>query len=113
MPNLWLPTSAKKTKDPETMHAYPSLRRWLSIGITLAVFAVVGAIVAWPSRSPNASGQVSAAQIKADMARAWPLFGGSLHRNMVNTTDRNVPMDWNVEEGQQKNIKWSATLGSR
>ena len=47
-------------------------------------------------------------------ARAdWPLFGGSLQRNMANTTDKNVPVDWSVEEGKQKSIKWTALVGSK
>src|SRR5262249_20805380 len=104
------PTVPRKNK---AMSAYPSLRRWFSFGTTLAVFTVVGVIVAWLGRSPQATDRVSAAQIKADLARAWPLFAGSPHRNMVNTADKNIPTDWNVEEGQQKNVKWSAALGSR
>ncbi len=32
-------------------------------------------------------------------------------RNMVNLVERNLPIDWSVEEGKLKNIKWSASLG--
>ncbi len=94
------------------MNAYPFLRRWLSVAITLAVFAGVSALVAWPERSKTGD-QAYAEQLKADLARAWPLFGGGPSRNMVNPTAKNVPMEWNVEEGQHKNIKWVAALGSR
>ena len=44
---------------------------------------------------------------------AWPMFGGTLSRNMVNTGDKNMPTEWIVEEGKQKNIKWVADLGNR
>ncbi len=38
-------------------------------------------------------------------------FGGSPSRNMVNTTEKNLPNDWSVKEGAQKNVKWSANIG--
>jgi len=34
-------------------------------------------------------------------------------RNLVNLTDKNIATDWNVEDGKVKNVKWSATVGSR
>jgi outer membrane protein assembly factor BamB len=40
-----------------------------------------------------------------------PMFGGSPQRNLVNTIDKNVPIDFSVEEGKEKNVKWSALLG--
>ena len=43
----------------------------------------------------------------------WPLFGGTLLRNMANPVDKNIPIDWAVEEGKQKNIKWQTVLGSK
>ena len=39
----------------------------------------------------------------------WPLFGGTPSRNMVNLIDKNVPTEWSVEEGKEKNIKWKAS----
>src|SRR5947199_8532263 len=46
-------------------------------------------------------------------AGTWPMFGGTPQRNMVNTVDKNIPTEWSVEEGKQKNIKWAADVGSR
>ena len=43
----------------------------------------------------------------------WPMFGGSLNRNMANLVDKNIPTDWSIAEGKQKNIKWIADLGSK
>jgi outer membrane protein assembly factor BamB len=40
----------------------------------------------------------------------WPHWGGGLGRNMVNTTEKNIPTTWDVESG--KNIKWVMPLGS-
>jgi uncharacterized protein (TIGR03067 family) len=42
----------------------------------------------------------------------WPLFGGTPARNMVNLTEKNMPIDWSIEEGKEKNVKWKANLGS-
>ncbi len=44
---------------------------------------------------------------------AWPMFGGTPARNMVNLVDKNILTDWCVEEGKFKNIKWAVKLGNR
>jgi outer membrane protein assembly factor BamB len=90
------------------MKSFPALRRVVSAGITAAVLVAVMMIAAKPLRS------LSVAKDDAGTnAHTWPLYGGSLSRNMVNTFEKNVPTEWSVEEGQEKNIKWSAELGSR
>jgi len=43
----------------------------------------------------------------------WSLFGGTVRRNMVNSIDYDIPTEWNTTAGEQKNIKWAATLGTR
>ena len=40
-------------------------------------------------------------------------FGHVPSRNQVNLRERNLPVDWSVEEGKLKNIKWSADVGTR
>src|SRR5438067_13000517 len=40
----------------------------------------------------------------------WPMWGRTPERQM-NTPEKGVPTDWDVESG--KNIKWVATLGSQ
>jgi outer membrane protein assembly factor BamB len=40
------------------------------------------------------------------------MFGGSADRNMANATEKNIPADWSIQEGKQKNIKWVAKIGS-
>jgi RNA polymerase sigma factor (sigma-70 family) len=42
----------------------------------------------------------------------WPMFGGSVSRNMVNPFAKNLPFVWNVNPGKEKNVKWVAELGS-
>lgn len=41
-----------------------------------------------------------------------PMFGGTPDRNLINTVAKNIPVEWSVQEGQRKNIKFSAALGS-
>jgi len=43
----------------------------------------------------------------------WPLFGGTPSRNMVNPTDKGIPIDWSIEPGKEKNILWQADLGTK
>jgi outer membrane protein assembly factor BamB len=44
-----------------------------------------------------------------------PMYGGTIQRNMVNTTDKNIPDTWNVGEEKKdwKNVKWVIDLGSK
>lgn len=55
---------------------------------------------------------VTAASAQPKPKRSWPMFGGTPGRNMVNTVERNIPIDWCIEKGKRKNIKWVAELGS-
>lgn len=44
-------------------------------------------------------------------ASDWVTWGGKPNRNMVNTTEKNLPDEWDVASG--KNVKWVADLGSQ
>src|SRR3954469_20331698 len=35
----------------------------------------------------------------------------NFHRNLANSTAKNIPADFSVKKGAEKNIKWSAPLG--
>jgi outer membrane protein assembly factor BamB len=94
------------------MRSYPFVRRWLSAGLTVLVFAGVLGLASWKGQVPDAE-RALAEQAKAVEANVWPLFGGSLQRNMVNTFEKNIPTEWSVEEGALKNVKWVASLGSK
>jgi len=41
------------------------------------------------------------------------LLGNGVGRNMANPTVKNLPAEWSVEAGKQKNVKWAAKLGTR
>jgi outer membrane protein assembly factor BamB len=92
------------------MKAYPSLRRALAVVATVAVFAGVLILLNSSARSRDTKRDE---QARAENAPPLPMWGGGLSRNMVNTFDHNVPTDWSIEEGAQKNIKWVAEMGSK
>lgn len=46
-------------------------------------------------------------------ARAWPMFGGTVSRNMVNPLPMRLPTEWSLKEGERKNVKWVAEFGTR
>lgn len=89
------------------MKSLPQVRRWLAALVTLCVFALILGLVTQPAQNVSATAKADSAKAALD----WHLFGGSLQRNMVNTFEKNLPTEWDVEG--MKNIKWSARLGSR
>lgn len=94
------------------MRSYPSLRRLFSAVLAAGVLGAV-LLAVFLSHHPGDAGRAHADQAKEEAKKTWPLFGGSLSRNMVNTWDKNIAVDWNVEEGAQKNLKWAVDLGSK
>jgi outer membrane protein assembly factor BamB len=94
------------------MQSYPHLRRWLAATGTAVVLGAVLVLAVLFGRSP-APQEVQAKDDVSEKVRVWPMFGGHLDRNMVNTVETNMPTDWSVEKGKEKNIKWVANLGSR
>jgi outer membrane protein assembly factor BamB len=67
-------------------------------------------------QKPAGAGDIRAAGqggLAAKVLADWPMFGGTLQRNMANPTARNLPVDWSVEEGKLRNIKWMAELGTK
>jgi outer membrane protein assembly factor BamB len=95
------------------MKHFSNLRRWILGGVSLGVFAVILAFLHGTHNSPGIDSPARANDEKSAMARMWPLFGGTLSRNMVNPDEKNMPTEWSVEPGKEKNIKWVAKLGSR
>src|SRR5947209_13001411 len=87
------------------------LRRWLSVAATGAVFAGVVGVLALQGRDAKPSGGQSAEEKKG--GTSWPLFGGSVSRNLVNLVDKNIPTSWSTKPGAEKNGKWSVDLGSK
>src|SRR5260370_42162376 len=91
------------------MNCCPNLKRWLSALGTVAILGGVLAVAVWTGQR-GTPGDARAEQGK-EAAPSWPMFGGSVQRNMVNTVEKGVPTSWDVKTG--KNIKWVAELGSK
>src|SRR5579871_5948209 len=91
------------------MNNYPNLRRWAAALATLAVFATVIFVTAWSGGGKTAPPPKTG----GSKSLAWPMFGGHLDRNMVNLKDRNIPYEFDVQNKQDKQILWSADLGSK
>src|SRR5205807_1830939 len=66
-----------------------------------------------PDPFTEAETRASGDAVNPSATRDWPMFGGSVSRNMVNTVATHIPADWCVEEGKRRNIKWVARLGSK
>ena len=76
-------------------------------GAFAAMTLVIGAAC---NPAPHA---VAAAPVEpADKTSDWPMFGGTIHRNFVNTVEKNMPETWSVKKNKEKNVKWKAALGS-
>ncbi len=93
----------------------PASRRVLSLLVTVAAFAAV-LVVLRSNQSVEVSGAARASEKDAPAPsepRSWPLFGGSVSRNLVNLVEHDLPTAWSVEPGAEKNVKWSVDLGSK
>jgi outer membrane protein assembly factor BamB len=91
-----------------------------AVGVLIAVAALgLGACIpVGPAVSgTEANGDKAPAPTKEAPAingvgRDWPMLGGSIDRNAVNTADKGIPQDFGVAKGKEKNVKWKAVLGS-
>jgi outer membrane protein assembly factor BamB len=75
----------------------------------LSALAALPALLALVCSLPAGGG----AKVDGPPAHAWPMFGGTPARNMVNLRDKGVPTKWVVEGGKLENVKWVANLGGR
>jgi outer membrane protein assembly factor BamB len=95
------------------LRSYPALRRSLALagsGLVLAGIVVVSNLPGH-SLAPQ-----QAAPATAELARyPWPMWGGQLSRNMVNTREHHMPVHFGLDEQghKSKNILWEADLGSK
>lgn len=93
-----------------------SIRPWqrlLLFAVALACMIGLGLTVASAAKQVPSSALPAGIALAVDSAsnREWPMFGGSLDRNMVNSKESNLPAEVDVESG--KNVLWSVELGSQ
>jgi outer membrane protein assembly factor BamB len=100
------------------MRSIPHLRTGLTAGIILAFLAslLAAACSSPPASEPEEVAQKPAAPEKPvapeAAGRSWPMFGGTVHRNLVDTVEKGLPAAFGVQKGKEKNVKWSVPLGS-
>jgi outer membrane protein assembly factor BamB len=99
------------------MRSIPQLRTGLTAGITLAFLASLLAAACSPppasqseevAQKPPAPEKPSAPET---VGRSWPMYGGTVYRNLVNTVEKGIPATFSVQKGKEKNIKWASPLG--
>ncbi len=112
------------------MTCCPNLRSWFAAALTAGVFATVMFIASCnrspaPAPAPPSAPGITRVQpavpavpigvpkevFQAANTGDWTMFGGTPARNMVNLTAKNLPVEWDVDDG--KNVLWTADLGSR
>jgi outer membrane protein assembly factor BamB len=96
------------------MSAFPNINRWLAAGITGLLFVVLLLVagLGGPSKSVVNANPQGPDKTAASGNQDHVMFGGTSQRNMVNTTAKNLPTKWSVDE-DSKDVKWSADLGSK
>ena len=87
------------------MTSYPSLKRWVAAGLTGGVLALVLVAAGLLSRGP------ATADDPKGGSQNWIMYGGTQARNMVNTTVKGLPAEWNADD--MTNVRWAADLGSK
>src|SRR5262245_37436276 len=100
-------------KELTHMSTLPNLKRLVAFSITTAIFVAILLIAGFGGASRSevtAEAQEAKADAKASLDHV--MFGGTVSRNMINTTAKNLPVEWSIEEGS-KDIKWAADLGSK
>jgi len=99
-------TEARKTQKQ---------KKWFLAGICAAVFggAVGTLFVTNDSVANNVSATPSAVNRVDGPKRNWTMFGGTNARNMINLVEKDVPTEWSIEAGKEKNIRWAVGLGSK
>lgn len=91
------------------MTSRPAFRRLLSIAGAGVVFALIlGVLFVKRGVAPSVD-----AQGAAKAPRTWPLWGGTVQRNLVNTFETNIARDWDSRAAKMRNVSWSVDLGSK
>ncbi len=85
-------------------------RTRLLSGLVLLLFAV-GCLGYSTTNSVNTAEAAEPAGKSG--ARSWPMFGGTVQRNLANPEETGLPDNWSIQEGKTKNVKWSAKLGNK
>jgi len=79
-------------------------------GLALAATGGIFALVLF-TQAPNRA--APAPPHRPRPAPSWPMWGGTPQRNLVNLVERDIASNWSADKGKEKNVRWSARLGSK
>jgi outer membrane protein assembly factor BamB len=83
------------------------------VAFLLTGAALGSAVILARLNQPQAPAASEKGKAPSSETRSWPLFGGTVSRNLVNLVEHDLPTTWNVEPGKEQNIKWVVDLGSK
>src|SRR5262249_43361851 len=78
----------------EAMKSLSNVRNVVSLAGTALVFTAVLGVVALQSSPDTSSGK--SAPVNDETKRSWPMYGGSLSRNLVNLAEKGIPTTWDA-----------------
>jgi outer membrane protein assembly factor BamB len=93
------------------MESQRVLRRWVAAFITGGILTTIAGVIIYQAYSGEAA--LDKPDDKAAAGNEWPLFGGTLARNLVNLKEKNIPTQADITKAKEGNIKWSQDLGSK
>lgn len=85
-----------------------------ALALTLAGCGLLGWLTLSLLPLPSGTGSVPSVLAEETVTKLVesPMFGGTPARNLANPLAKNLPNDWNVKEGERKNVRWAVDLGS-
>ncbi|HEY7330603.1 MAG TPA: PQQ-binding-like beta-propeller repeat protein [Gemmataceae bacterium] len=88
------------------MKSLSNFRHVISLAATTLVFTAILGAMTLRSSTNTASNTA-----ENDNTSDWPMYGGTLSRDLVNLAAKGIPTTWDAAKGE--NIKWSEDLGSK
>src|SRR6266542_7138494 len=86
-------------------------KRWLAAGLTVAVLGIVLVLMRRDTSDQGYEKKPDESKTSEKKDGDWPMFGGTLQRNFVNLTEKNIPQTWDISK--KGNILWTAAPGDK
>lgn len=90
----------------------PTRRRWLALAATGTIISLVLGLLALQRGRPEL-GPAAASAAEKEARRDFAVWGGTVQRNLVNLLEKGMPTDWSVTTDKERNVLWSAALGTK
>src|SRR5260370_5738690 len=65
-----------------------------------------------PAPEENRGAPAEAVEVTPVGPNSSPMFGGTINRNLANAVEKGIRDTWSNAKGAEKNVKWSAKLGT-